>query len=128
MLLKMRLYDSVGQRGAGLEIFKYSDFLTKFQYFLWLCWNFSETVRNIKKRFGLGCRNSKVLLKMRLLDSAGQKGTRIGFFHWQFFSQNINNFDVSVVISPERLRITRNVLDRDVELQKCRSKCVYTTL
>ena len=32
-LLKMGLYDSVGQRGAVLEIFQYSDFLTKFQYF-----------------------------------------------------------------------------------------------
>ena len=32
-LLKMGLYDSVGQRGAGLGFFQYSDFLTKFQCF-----------------------------------------------------------------------------------------------
>ena len=70
----MGLYDSVGPREAGLEIFQYSDFLTKLQYFWRLCWNFSETVRNIKKQFELDCRNSKVLLKMRLQDSVGQRG------------------------------------------------------
>ena len=60
MLLKMCLHDSVGQREAGLEFLLYSDFLKEIQYFLWLCWNFSETVRYIKKRFGQGCRNSKI--------------------------------------------------------------------
>ena len=82
MLLRMGLYDSLGQRGAGLEIFQYySDFLTKLQYFWRLCWNFSETVRNIKKQFELGCRNSKVLLRMCLQDSVyvGQNGTCEGF-------------------------------------------------
>ena len=46
------------------------------------------------KRFGVGCRTYKVLLKMRLLDSVGQKGARLVFFHQLSFPQNINNFDV----------------------------------
>ena len=87
MLLRMGLYDSVGPRKAGLEIFQYSDFLTKLQYFWRLCWNFSETVRNIKKQFGVGCRNSKVLLRMCLQDSVGQKGTWLGFFICNFFTK-----------------------------------------
>ena len=33
MLLKMRLHDSVGQRGARLEFLLYSDFLKKINIF-----------------------------------------------------------------------------------------------
>ena len=105
MLLKMRLYDSVGQRGAGLEFFQYSDFLAKFQYFWWLCWNFSETVRNIKKRFGLGCRNSKLLLKMCFHDSVGQKGTRLGFFNLQIFRK----ISIFLMFNLEFIRTVKNI-------------------
>ena len=95
MLLKMRLYESLGQRGLDWEFFQYIDFLTKFRQFWWLCWSFSDSVRNIKKRFGLGCSNSKVLLKLRLQDSVRQKETRLGFFFNLQISRKISIFSMS---------------------------------
>ena len=84
-------------KGGQTRISSVQRLSKKNQYFLWLCWNLSGTIRNIRnimKRFELSCRTQKVLLKMCLLDSVGQKGARLGFFHQQSFPQNINNFDV----------------------------------
>ena len=92
MLLKMRLQqDSVNAMGTPLEFFQFSNFFTKCQYSLWLGWNFSGTVKIIKKRFGQGCKASKVLLQMRLQESAGQRDSTI-ILSSVIFSQNINIF------------------------------------
>ena len=60
-------------------------------------WNFSGTVKIIKKRFGLGCKASKVPLKMRSQESAGQKGTRGSVIRFSYVFMNLSISTVSEI-------------------------------
>ena len=58
LLLEMRLYNSVGQRGAGLVFFLYSDFLTKFHFFY-------AYVRISQERLGLSRNDLNWVVRLR---------------------------------------------------------------